>query len=389
MRSPRRRFAIVLLVLAQIAVGACSSAPHRDTAVIPADTPRLTLDRRDSVLVATIDTFTRTRVAMDSLSGVVLLARDGVPIYTRTVGLANRDAHIANQLDTRFNLGSLDKFFTRIAIRQLQHAGKLSMTDRVGRYLPDYPNPRVRDEVTVKHLYEMRSGLGDFGTDNYRTLVEKRLTLRTLDDWLALFAADSLQYAPGTSQAYSNAGYVVLGKIIERASGQSYYDYVQQHIFDPAGMRNTGYFTPDDRAPNTAIPYTTAPSVAGDFADDAKRLPERRPAESLLAYRGSSAGGGYSSAEDLLRLSQAIAAHRLLDASFTDSLLDLRNPSPFGADGWAGGWAGGAEGINTIFYMNSTGHTLIVLSNYDPPSAQVYRRKLWGDWLPAWLRSPR
>ena len=77
----------------------------------------------------------------------------------------------------------------------------------------------------------------------------------------------------------------------------------------------------------------------------------------------------------------------MLDATFTDSLLDLRNPSPFGADGWAGGWAGGAEGINTIFYMNSTGHTLIVLSNYDPPSAQVYRRKLWGDWLPAWLRS--
>ena len=385
MRSRRHSFTLVLAF--HIALGGCSSAPRRDAGAIPEATPHSALDSRDSVLVATVDTFTRTRVAMDSLSGVVLLARDGVPIYTRAVGLANRATGTPNKLDTRFNLGSLDKFFTRIAIRQLQHAGKLAMTDSVGKYLPDYPNPRVRDEVTIKLLYEMRSGLGDFGTDNYRTLVANRLTLRTLDDWIALFAADSLQYAPGTSQAYSNAGYVVLGKIIERASGQSYYDYVQQHIFDPVGMRNTGYFTPDDRAPNTAIPYTTAPSVAGDFAEDARRLPERRPGESLLVYRGSSAGGGYSSAEDLLRLSQSIAAHRLLDTTFTDSLLDLRNPSPFGADGWAGGWAGGAEGINTIFYMNSTGHTLIVLSNYDPPSAQVYRRKLWGDWLPAWLRS--
>src|SRR3712207_1737154 len=96
---------------------------------------------------------------------------------------------------------------------------------------------------------------------------------------------------------YSNAGYVVLGKIVERASGQSYYDYVQRHIFDPAGMRNTGYFAPDDRAPDTAIPYTRAPSVLGDFSDDAKPLAERHPAVSLLAYRGSSAGGGYSTAE--------------------------------------------------------------------------------------------
>ena len=219
MRSRRHSFTLVLAF--HIALGGCSSAPRRDAGAIPEATPHSALDPRDSVLVATVDTFTRTRVAMDSLSGVVLLARAGVPIYTRTVGLANRATGTPNKLDTRFNLGSLDKLFTRIAIRQLQHAGKLAMTHRVGKYLPDYPNPRVRDEVTIKLLYEMRSGLGDFGTDNYRTLIAKRLTLRTLDDWIALFAADSLQYPPGTSQAYSNAGYVVLGKIIERASGQS------------------------------------------------------------------------------------------------------------------------------------------------------------------------
>ena len=375
-----------LVLAAQVTLGACSAPARRDAADV-ASPKAPSLDPRDSVLVATLDTFTRARVAMDSLSGVVLLAREGVPIYTLPIGLANRVTGAPNRLDTKFNLGSLDKFFTRIALRQLQRAGKLSMTDRVGKFLPEYPNPRVRDDVTVKHLYEMSSGLGDFGTDNYRTLVAKRLTLRTLDDYIALFATDSLHFAPGTKQAYSNAGYVVLGKIIERASGQNYYDYVRQHIFAPAGMRNTGYFPADDRAIGTAIPYTTSPSVTDTLGEGATRLADRRPAVSLLAYHGSSAGGGYSTAEDLLELSRAIAAHRLLDAAFTDSLLDLRGPSPFSADGWAGGWAGGAEGINTIFYMHSTGHTLIVLSNYDPPSATVYRRKFWSDWLPTWLRS--
>ena len=360
-----------------------SARPGELTATArPLTAARPALDPRDSALVASIDGFTQARGAADSLSGVVLLAREGVPIYTRTVGLANHATGAPNRLDTRFNLASLDKYFTRIAIRQLQQGGKLAMTDRVGQHLPEYPNRRVREEVTIEHLYDMSSGLGDFGDDNYETFVARRLTLRTLDDYLALFADDSLRFAPGSEQAYSNAGYVVLGKVIERASGQSYYDYVEQHVFEPAGMANTGYHAPDDRAPNVAIPYTSAPAVTGGFAEDARRLPERRPATSLLAYRGSSAGGGYSTAEDLLRLSKALHARRLLNAAFTDSLFDFR-PGPFSFDGWAGG----SEGVNTVFYMHTTGHTLIVLSNYDPPSATDYRRKLWDEWLPAWLRT--
>jgi CubicO group peptidase (beta-lactamase class C family) len=228
----------------------------------------------------------------------------------------------------------------------------------------------------------MRSGLGDFGRDDYETFVARRLELRTLDDYLALFADDPPHFAPGSRRAYSNAGYVVLGKIIERASGQSYYDYVRQHVFEPAGMVNTGYHAPDDRAPNVAIPYTTAPVVIGDLAEDARRPSERRPATSLLAYRGSSAGGGYSTAEDLLRLSNALHGHRLLNAAFTDALFDVR-PGPFSFDGWTGG----SEGVNTVFYVHTTGHTLVVLSNYDPPSATDFRWMLWNDWLPAWLRT--
>jgi D-alanyl-D-alanine carboxypeptidase len=366
-------------------LGCAAPARHAGSAGAPASAPAATLAPADSALVATVDSFTRARAAMDSLSGVVLLARDGVPIYTFTAGVADRARGTPNTTSTKFNLASLDKYFTQIAIWQLARAGRLSRSDTVGKHLPDYPNERVRREVTIQHLLSMRSGLGDFGSDNYRTYVERRHTLRSLDDYLALFAADSLEFAPGTRQSYSNAGYVVLGKIVERLSGRSYYDYVREHVFIPAGMVSTGYFAVDERVPEMAVPYTTSPSAAGDFSEDAPALPERRPATGLLAYRGSSAGGGYSTAEDLLRLSRALQSHRLLDAAFTDSLLGWRNTGP-GQFEWSG-WAGGAEGINTMFYMQSTGHTLIVLSNYDPPSANVYRGKLWSEWLPAWLRA--
>jgi CubicO group peptidase (beta-lactamase class C family) len=317
---------------------------------------------------------------------VVLLARDGVPIYEFTTGLADRDLRTSNHVGTKFNLGSVDKYFTRIAIRQLEQAGKLSVTDTVGKHIPDYPNMEVRTKVTIQQLLAMRSGVGDFDSDNYRTYRAALPRLRSIDDYLALFATDSLHFAPGTNYEYSNGGYVILGKIIERASGELYYDYVRRHIFDPAGMLNSGYFTRDERVTDLAVGYTADPIVAGDTTTDAAPLTVRRANTALLAYRGSSAGGGYSTAEDLLKLSRALFAHRLLNAAFTDSLMRFRKTGP-GEFDWDG-WLGGSEGINALFYMHSTGHTLIVLSNYDPPSANVYRRKLWNEWLPQWLLTP-
>ena len=375
---------LVFGVIAAGTLAGCAAAapvPSEESGRIP--TRRASLRAEDSALVAAVDSFTRARAAMDSLSGVVVLARGDETLYSFATGFADRTLGTRNGFDTKFNLASLDKYFTRIAIRQLQQAGKLKPSDFVGMHVPDYPNARVRTEVTIKHLLDGRSGMGDFDDDNYRTYRASLMQLRTLDDYLALFAGDSLQSTPGTTYEYSNAGYVVLGKIIERVSGQSYYDYVQRHIFEPAGMTNTGYFAVDDPTPDKAVPYTTSPDAIGNFAADAKPLPDRRPATPLLAYRGSSAGGGYSTANDLLRLARAITSHRVLDAAYTDSLLGFRNPGP-GYFDWDG-WAGGGEGINTVFYLHSTGHVLIVLSNYDPPSAVVYRRTLWNEWFPRHL----
>ncbi len=337
--------------------------------------PRIT-DPADSVLALEIERFTRMRIAADSFSGVVVLERRGTPLYRVATGLADRSSGAPNSFDTKFNLASVDKYFTRIAIRQLQQAGKLALTDSVGKHLPDYPNDRVRREVRLNHLMGMTSGMGDFGSD--AEFSARRLSLKTLDDYVQLFARDTLLFAPGTKQSYSNAGYIVLGKIVERLSGQSYYEYVQRNIFDPAGMRNTGYFTLDDDTRGRAIGYTADPTAA-----IAPAAHPRVPHTSFLPFRGSSAGGGYSTAEDLLALSRALLSYKLLDRKHTDLMLDFGTPKP-GEFGWSG-WTGGAEGANTVFYMHTTGHTLVVLSNYDPPTATVYRRKLWSEWLPAWL----
>ena len=372
-----QRITLALLLPAPMLVGACASAPSPAEQRAPVGTPRPALESRDRNLVASIDSFTRMLARADSFSGVVLLAHHGVPIYSHATGMADRERGLPNGLDTQFNLASVDKIFTRIAIRQLEQAGKLSMSDRVGVHLPEYPNARVRNEVTIRQLYEMKSGIGVYAGEEYH---RKRMTLRTIDDYLALFATDSLRFDPGTKQEYSNGGYVVLGKIIERVSGQSYYEYVSEHVFRPAGMVHTGYFSPDERGVNRAIPYTTSTKVAGDASTGGNPLSERKAATALLPYRGSSTGGGYSSAQDLLRLSQALTGHRLLSPAFTDSLIDLRvGPLTLG------GWTGGSEGANAVFYVHTTGHTLIVLSNYDPPSATVFRRKLWDEWLPAWV----
>ena len=362
---------------------ACTPSPGRGAA---GDVERRApeLSGRDSVLAARVEQFARARADADSLSGIVVLARGDQHLLRYATGSADRSRQVAIDGDTRFNLASLDKFFTRIAILQLQQQGRLAMDDLVGEHLPDYPHERVRREVTIRHLYDMRSGMGDFGSDDYSTMRSRLAELRTLRDYVPLFADDPLAFPPGTRTRYSNASYVVLGLIIERVTGVTYYDYVQRHIFDVAGMRRSGYFAPASGDGNTAIGYTANPlaRAAADVGAGA-----RAPNTPLLAARGSSAGGGYSTANDLLALGRAVMGHKLLDEAHSDSLLDLTIPTLPGVR--VGGWAGGDSGINTVLYLHSTGHVLVVLSNYDAPSASVFRRQFWDSWLPEWLEAGR
>ncbi|HXH41971.1 MAG TPA: serine hydrolase domain-containing protein, partial [Thermoanaerobaculia bacterium] len=177
------------------------------SALIAAEPRTTTPDQTVAQTVAQITAAVDKAVAEDRFSGVVLLAKDGTPLLARAWGMADPAKGIANRPDTKFNLGSINKFFTHVAIGQLAAAGKLSLNDTIRKHLPDYPSP-VADKITIQQLLEHRSGLGDFFGQKFMTT---RASLRTLSDYVPLFVDKPLEFEPGTSQRYSNAGFVVLG----------------------------------------------------------------------------------------------------------------------------------------------------------------------------------
>ncbi|HEY4642863.1 MAG TPA: serine hydrolase domain-containing protein [Thermoanaerobaculia bacterium] len=290
-------------------------------------------------------------------SGVVLVAKDGEPQLTHAWGLADVATKTTNTLDTRFNIGSINKFFTKAAIAQLAEAGKLSPDDTIRKHLPDYPSPAA-DKITIQQLVDHRSGLGDIFGERYQAAPPSKL--RELSDFLPLFADKPLEFEPGTKQRYSNAGYIVLGLIIEKISGQKYRDYVQQHVFAPAGMKESGFFAVDENVANRATGYT----LRGEDHD----LTERRVNTSSLPGRPSSAGGAFATAGDLLRFAKALDSNKLASEKWTNWIYSSR----FERLGRAIGIGGGAPGLNASLEMSPDGWTVITMSNFDPPSATTF-----------------
>ncbi|MEO8360619.1 MAG: serine hydrolase domain-containing protein [Vicinamibacteria bacterium] len=302
-------------------------------------------------------------------SGVILVAKDGQIAIERAAGFANRGFDVKNQIDTKFNLGSINKTFTRLAIAQLVEAGKLSFDDKLGRFLPEFPNADAAAKVTVSHLLEMKSGIGDFFGREFDATPKDRI--RKLADYLPFFSAKPLAFEPGTAEAYSNGGYVTLGLIIEKVSGQSYYDYVREHIYKPAGMTNTDAFEVDAIVPNLAVGYTKRGKT--ELSSNVYTLPAR----------GSSAGGGYSTAHDLLKYAEAVVANRLASPAYTAWYLGGPQPVKGGAPRPDGpmrgglGVAGGSPGVNGVLELNAAQRlVIVVLANDDPPAAEAIARKI-------------
>ena len=321
------------------------------------DAPDTPLDEEQ--LSRELDEWLDDLSARDEFSGAVLVAAGDRPVFRRAYGLASKEYATPNRVDTRFNLGSINKFMTRIAIEQLALAGKLSLDDTIGALLPDYPNREAARKVTVRHLLEMTSGIGDFFGEKYEATPKDRI--RDLEDYLPLFASAPLEFEPGTSNRYSNGGYVVLGLIIEKASGKDYFEYVRENIYEPAGMTATCHLESDKPVENVASGYTRN-------WDDREHPDEpRRNNLYMRPCRGSSAGGGYSTVDDLLKLVLALRAGKL-GAPGTARMLE-----------GGLGIAGGAPGINAAVEVEAGGErTIVVLSNYDPPTAMNAARKARG-----------
>jgi D-alanyl-D-alanine carboxypeptidase len=313
--------------------------------------------------VAALADHAAERARADEFAGAVLIARHGKVLLNDAWGRADRKAGIANTPATRFRIGSMNKMFTAVATLQLVQAHKLALDDPIGKYLPGYPNKQVAAKVTVRHLLTHTGGTGDiFGPE----FDQHRLQLREHRDYLKLYGWRGLTQEPGSRFEYSNYGFVLLGALIEQVSGESYYDYVADHVFRPAGMRSTGSLPESVEVPDRAVGYLRT-SPGDPWVPNTDTLP----------WRGTAAGGGYSTVGDLLRFAQALGSGRLLSkATLAGATRPHQTQYGYGFDVQGQGslrsygHGGGAPGMNgELRVFPELGFVVVSLSNLDPPAA--------------------
>ena len=313
------------------------------------------------------------------LSGVVLIRRNGNTLWQAAYGEANRDSRVPNRLSTRFNLASVGKVFTTIAASQLVAEGRLNYDAPVRTYLPDYPQPAVADKITLRHLLTHTSGLGDiFGPGKD----DPNRHFRKIEEYLPLFASETLQYEPGHGNAYSNAGLILVSLIIERASGMTFEEYLRRRIFAPSGIAGISY------APVEKIVSDRANGYFPDRDDDPLALsPPLKSNLRFLVGLGvgppSGAGGGWATADDLARFADNLLNHRLLPARFLDEIIQDKLGFEIGdVNGHKRlGHTGSGPGINASFFVYpDSGYAIIVLTNADPAFGQIFADRI-GDVL--------
>ncbi|SFK04844.1 CubicO group peptidase, beta-lactamase class C family [Sphingomonas sp. NFR04] len=307
------------------------------------------------------------RHAIDRFDGAVLVAQGSQVLFQKAYGLADREKHQPNTLDTQFRFGSMGKMFTAVAILQLVEAGKIALDAPIGRYLPDYPDRGIATTVTVANLLTHTGGTGDiFGPE----FDANKASLRTLQDYVALYGKRPAAFAPGEQQAYSNYGFILLGRIVETVSGGTHDAYIQRHIFDSAGMASTGNQPESTLLPRRAVSYMGME-------------PRLQRADRTLPLSGTSAGGGYATVGDFQRFILGLTGHRLLRAETLRQLIEggvrLKNgsfvPFDFGGtmpgSGRYIGHGGGAPGMSgSLMHFLDSGITIAVLANRDPGTAE-------------------
>lgn len=308
-----------------------------------------------------VDQYMNAAVRFDQFSGSILVARDGQPLVSRGYGMANYELNVPNSPQTVFLIGSLTKQFTAVAIMQLQERRRLTVGDPICRYIDNCPD--TWRPITIRQLLSHTSGI-----PNYSSLPDWDERLSHLPytqlGFVDVFRDQPLQFAPGSNYRYSNSGYYLLGLIIERASGQTYADYVRDNIFARAGMSHSGYDDARTLQPNRAIGYVWA---ANTFAK----------AEILNMMLPFAAGSLYSTTEDMLRFDQALYGEQLLSRRSREEMFtpvlnnygygwvlrDIHGRSQIGHSGGISGYS--------AFLMRFPNErtTIIVLSNSDRTSA--------------------
>jgi CubicO group peptidase (beta-lactamase class C family) len=318
-----------------------------------------------------LDSLMRAYEKTQFFLGVLLVAKDDVVLYQKAFGPADREHKTANLPDTRFNIASMGKTFTAVLIMQLVEEGKLDLNNPIGTYLPEYHIPNA-DKITIHHLLTHTSGLTNYM--EHPKYKERRAGLRTLDDVMALVTDMLLAFeTPGKEFSYSNSGFIVLGRIIEKVTGKPYVSYAREKLWAPLGMKGTSIdYPPALDPPSEAVPYYvfSPRSYVNGMSDE-------NPA--------FSDGGAFSCAPDLVAFARALLSGKLLKPEMRSRMLTPYFPvdpqTKYGY-GWfiyenqqgkrLVGHSGGGHGYSSDLKISlDDGYVIVLLANVRIASRRI------------------
>jgi CubicO group peptidase (beta-lactamase class C family) len=335
----------------------------------------ITRPAKDADAIATIDRTVQRLTRGGGFSGTVYVTRGDSVLLARGYGFANLEDSIPNGVHTRFSLASMGKMFTATAVLQLVEQGKLRLTDTLEHVLPAYPNHERSSRITIAELLQHSAGMGDLWSTPRKPVAGLTGALAQA----AAVAYPPLAFEPGTRWSYSNEGYIVLAAVIEQLSGEPYLQYIQRHVFAPAGMTETSVNAGADYViPHRAVGYRPA-------ANDPLGAGALRGNWTFLGETAGGAGGGYSTVGDIARFGRALREGKLIGAALRDSMWTGRWDLP-GYDGQRYGFAsfvmpvgsrvavghgggGTGSGMDNGFKQFTDGsYQVVVLANWEPPA---------------------
>ncbi|MCU0355453.1 MAG: beta-lactamase family protein [Cytophagales bacterium] len=360
-------FAVLLVWLAVWGIAGCTaSAEHKKAESPPVDSVTLLFNPADSAhKAAQLDTFFRTLSQTYGFNGTALVAQYGKPIYRGAFGYKNFDSYDTLTLKTPFQLASVSKQFTAVAVMQLQEKGLVNYDDSIQRFFPDFPYR----EISVRSLLTHRSGLPNYMYAFERIIRDKDKPLSNAEV-VELFVKHrpGIYYLPNKKFNYSNTGYFLLAAIVEKVTGQRFKDYVAQHIFGPAGMTDSFVFDGSDSS--------RLVQVATGYVGRRRGF---RPVTDNYYLEGVTGDKGvYSTVEDMFKWDRALYSGKILknctlEEAFTPRHADVKNYFNYGF-GWRTHYAPGGEplifhagwwhGFKTYFMRNPRDQScIVVLSN--------------------------
>lgn len=321
--------------------------------------PPLTQSQAVAEIKALVDRLVKT----GWYSGTVLVAKGAEVLMTGVGGEASKAFHVPNNIDTKFNLGSMNKMFTSIAVARLVEAGKLAWDDPISKWVDESWLPKsITGTITVRHLITHTSGLGSYFNKTYWD--SSRALFRKLDDYKPLIKDEKPAFAPGSRYQYSNTGMFLLGVIIEKATGEDYFDHIRKTVYAPAGMTSSDCYELDYPIENLAIGYSP------DFASPYKW--QNNLYKHVL--KGGPAGGGFSTVKDLHQFALALLAGRFVSTATRDMMWTDFKGARYGygftvaegPDGKVVGHSGGFPGINSQLDIRlGSGYIVAAMCNYN------------------------